>query len=71
LGRKSGGLILRDQGNSFQQSRRQVAAQAYFGPQGVFVRSAHEVEGVFGLHGFLAELVSNRFKQRFRHGTSP
>ena len=57
LGRKSGGLILLDQGNSLQQSRRQVAAQTYFGPQGVFLRSAHEVEGVLGLRGFASYFI--------------
>src|SRR5437773_179222 len=71
LRRKSCGLILLDQGNSFQQSRLKVAAQTYLGVQGALLRSAHEVEGVLGLRDFLAKPVSNRFKQSFRHGTFP
>jgi hypothetical protein len=71
LGRKSGGLILHDQGDTFHQSCRQVAAQTYFGPQRVFLRPAYEDEDVLGLRGFVAERVSNRFKKCFRHGTSP
>jgi len=64
-------LILLDQGNSFQKSRRKVAAQTDLGVQGVLLRSAHEVEGVPGLRDFLAKPVSNRFKQSFRHCTFP
>src|SRR5207247_7869071 len=71
LRNKSCGLVLLDQGNSFQQSRLKVAAQTYLGVQGVLLRSAHEVEGVLGLRDFLAKPVSNRFKQSFRHGTFP
>src|SRR5438477_10375609 len=40
------GDILLNQGYSRQESRRQVAAQAYLGAQGLLLRSAHEVEGV-------------------------
>jgi len=71
LRHKSCGLILLDQRDSFLQSRRQVTAQADLGAQGVRLRSAYEVESVFGLRGFLAKSECNRFKQSFPHGTSP
>src|ERR1043166_4661334 len=57
-------------GGLLQQSRHHVAAQTYFGPQGVFLRFAHEVEGVLGVRGFLAERKSSRFKKCFDHGRS-
>jgi hypothetical protein len=67
LRRKSCRFILFDQGDSLQQGSRQVSAQPYLGPQGVFLRSTHEVESVLGLRSFLAEPVSNRFEQSFCH----
>ena len=70
LRHKQCGRILLDQWDSFQESRRQVAAQSDLGAQGILLRSANEGEGVPGLRCFLAKPGSNRFKQSFCHGTS-
>ena len=62
------GLILLDQGRPLQEGCRQLAAQTYLGAQGLLLRSGHEVKGVLGLRRFLAQGVSNRFEEGFRHG---
>src|SRR6266516_1605299 len=61
LRRKSCGLIILNQWNSFKQCRRKVAAQTYLGGQGVRVLFEHEFKGVVVMSDFLAKSVSNRF----------